>query len=64
MQESDTDASDAGDMQRATSNMTDMQRQDVPPPSLTPQDLLAEEMMNNALREKSGRKSKPVERDW
>jgi hypothetical protein len=44
--------------------MTDMQRQDVPPPSLTPQDLLAEEMMNNAQREKSGRKSKPVERDW
>ncbi len=64
MQESDADTSDAGDLQRATSNMTDMQRQDVPPPSLTPQDLLEEEMMNNAQREKSGRKSKPVERDW
>lgn len=64
MEEADADASDAGDMERATSNMTDMQRQDVPPPSLTPQDLLSEEMMNNAQREKSGKKSKPVERDW
>ena len=61
---SEADA-DSGEQSRSTSNMTDLKNQDIPPPSVTPEQLLQEEQLNNAQREKgSGKKSKPVARDW
>jgi hypothetical protein len=63
-EESDSD-SDMSEQSRSTSNMTDLNNQDIPPPSVSPEQLLQEEIMNNAQREKGkGKKSKPVERDW
>ena len=60
----DSDA-DMSEQSRSTSNMTDLKNQDIPPPAVTPEQLLQEEQVNNAQREKGrGKKSKPVERDW
>ena len=64
-QETDTeDASRLADLESSQSAM-DLLNQDLPPPMVDPQDLLMEEELNNASRDKRSRKNyDPTEKDW
>ena len=61
----DAEAADSSSMPRGDTSMTDLESQATPPPGVTPEDLLQEEALNNAQRQKSkSRKGAGVEQDW
>ena len=64
-EEGESEDGDPSNLGRSQTSLTDLNNQALPPPTLTPEDLLDEEILNNELRDKaSGRRGKPVERDW
>ena len=61
----DMEASDSSSMQQGDTSMTDLESQATPPPGVTPEDLLEQEALNNAQRQKAkSGKGKGVEQDW
>ena len=61
----DAEAGDTSSMPRGDTSMSDLESQATPPPGVTPEDLLQEEALNNAQRQKSkSRKGGGVEQDW
>ncbi|MFT5131396.1 MAG: hypothetical protein ACI8W8_005032 [Rhodothermales bacterium] len=61
----DAEAADSSSMPRGDTGMSDLESQTTPPPGVTPDDLLQEEALNNAQRQKSkSRKGGGVEQDW
>lgn len=61
----DAGDADSSSMPRGDTSMSDLESQATPPPGVTPEDLLQEEALNNAQRQKSkSQKGGGVEQDW